>query len=485
MLKIKNTKKRKYGWITIPILVFYVLCAGAVTITLWKLNVLPSAYFGILSGLEIAVGIILGVMQIKKITAVLASVLSLILGAGLIAGNLYLVQTEKMLSHVTNTKAEESMVSIYVLKDSPAQSLADVKDFKVGILTNLDYEHTKTSLKNMEEEAKITLGTAEYDNMFTMLQELSEGKLRSIILNDAYVPVIGELEGYAWVPNEIRKVKTVTTTAESTTQAEAEIPENIPDSFILYISGIDTYGGISARSRSDVNILAVVNTRSRDIFLLSTPRDYYVDFSVTGGQKDKLTHAGIYGIDTSMEALEKLYGIQIDYYLRMNFTGFIDIIDALGGIDVYSDYDFSVENVRSYTKGTNHVNGLEALAFARERYSFQEGDYQRAKNQMEVIRAVIQKCASSALLSNYTSIMEGITGSFETSVPKEQIGELVKMQIQDTTAWNITSYTVSGTGMTGYTYSLPGQAVYVIEPSLDSVAEAKGKIQEIQGKTDK
>ena len=153
----------------------------------------------------------------------------------------------------------------------------------------------------------------------------------------------------------------------------------------MYLSGIDTYGGISARSRSDVNILAVVNTRTKNILLLSTPRDYYVDFEATGGAKDKLTHAGIYGVEQSMDALERLYDIDIDYYLRINFTGFVDIIDALGGVDVYSDYDFTVQNIKEYHKGYNHLDGLEALAFARERYSFADGDYQRARNQMEVI----------------------------------------------------------------------------------------------------
>ena len=225
----------------------------------------------------------------------------------------------------------------------------------------------------------------------------------------------------------------------------------------------------------------VVNTKTKEILLLSTPRDFYVDYSVTGGAKDKLTHAGIYGIDASIDALERLYDIDVNYYLRVNFTGFTDIIDALGGVDVYSEYDFTVQNVREYQEGWNHLTGTEALAFARERYSFADGDYQRGENQMEVIRAVIEKCASSSMLTNYTSVMRAVSGSFETNMPETQIAELVRMQLSDMSGWNVTSYMVSGQSEYAETYSMPGQELYVIIPDQTTVEEAKTKIREVYG----
>ena len=260
---------------------------------------------------------------------------------------------------------------------------------------------------------------------------------------------------------------------------EDSVPEAVPETFIMYLSGIDTYGGVSARSRSDVNILAVINTKTKNILLLSTPRDSYVEFNETGGAKDKLTHAGIYGVEASMNALECLYDVQVDYYLRINFSGFVDIIDALGGIDVNSEYEFTVDPIKTYTVGVNHLTGLEALAFARERYSFADGDYQRAKNQMEVIRAVIQKCASSSLLKNYGTVMNAVAGSFETNMPQEQIAALVKMQLSDMAQWTVSSYTTGGTSMYAETFSMPGQELYVIELDPAAVEEAKQLIQEV------
>lgn len=211
--------------------------------------------------------------------------------------------------------------------------------------------------------------------------------------------------------------------------------------------------------------------------MVSTPRDYYVDFSVTGGQKDKLTHAGIYGVEASMDALQRLYDVQIDYYLKVNFTGFVDIIDALGGIEVYSEYDFTVENIRDYQKGYNQVNGIEALAFARERYSFASGDYQRGKNQMEVIRAVIQKCTSTAVLKNFRQTMDGIAGSFESNMPSSQIYSLAGRQLNRGTQWEITTYSVEGTNSYQPTFSMPGRDLFVILPDSASVNQAKSKIQ--------
>ena len=275
----------------------------------------------------------------------------------------------------------------------------------------------------------------------------------------------------------LRRITSVEHEAEVT--EESAVPDNVPETFVMYLSGIDTYGGISARSRSDVNILAVVNTKLKKILLLSTPRDYYVDYNVTDGAKDKLTHAGIYGVEASMDALERLYGIQIDYYLRINFSGFVDIIDALGGIDVNSEYEFTVEPIKTYHVGINHLTGLEALAFARERYSFADGDYQRAKNQMEVIRAVVAQCASSSLLKNYASVMNAVSGSFETNMPDDQIASLVRMQLADMAQWEVTSYTSTGTGMYAETFSMPGQQLSVIEPDPASVEEAKRLIQEL------
>lgn len=257
------------------------------------------------------------------------------------------------------------------------------------------------------------------------------------------------------------------------TQEMLEAPEG---TFVVYISGVDTWGSASTKSRSDVNILAVVNTNTKKILLVSTPRDYYVPLSISGGVKDKLTHAGIYGVNTSKETLEMLYAVDIQYYVRLNFTGFVGIIDALGGVDVYSDSAFSVGDDFSYVEGINHMNGIEALAFARERHSFAGGDRTRGTHQMEVIRAVISKCASSAILYNYAEVMNSMAGCFVTDMSKEKIASLVKMQLTDMAEWSVTAISVDGTGASKTTYTVPEKKAYVMIPDETTVQNAKEQI---------
>ena len=257
-----------------------------------------------------------------------------------------------------------------------------------------------------------------------------------------------------------------------------ENKENKDRVFTMYISGIDSRSGLIAKSRSDVNIIATVNVDTRQVLLISTPRDFYVPLPISNGIPDKLTHAGIYGIDVSMGTLEMLYGTEIDYYFRVNFSGFEKIIDALGGITVHSDYTFTAGGY-NYYEGENTLNGAEALRFARERKSFSSGDRQRGKNQMAVIEAVIQKAMSPAILAGYMDIMESVSGSFETSMPYDVIAELVRDQLDKGGSWNIVSYSVDGTGDNQIPYSMSTSA-YVMIPDQSTVDAAIAKIQQVK-----
>ncbi len=506
MDKLKNIHANKYvGYV---ILMVYIVMASALIVQAADLNIFPISYLAIILIVFVALGVLFFLMHRKPVTSVIASVLSLVMIFLCGAGAYYIRQTVNALADVTTKGEQTDVVSVYVLKDDPAENVEDVKGYKIGVvgegeqsrdglgrnyvdgkkrgsmtgtdehdMDDVNRQNVSRTITQLEETLHATLVISSYDNLFALLDALRAREVGAVILNEAYVGIISEREGYEWVAADIRRITMVEHVVE--VDIQPIIPKVVPETFIMYLSGIDTYGGVSARSRSDVNILAIVNTKTKNVLLLSTPRDYYVSFNATGGARDKLTHAGIYGVDASIDALEQLYGIQVDYYLRLNFSGFIDIIDALGGIEVYSDYDFTVTPIRTYQKGINQLSGLEALAFARERYSFPEGDFQRAKNQMEVIRAVIQKCASSSMLVNYASVMEAVSGSFETSMTKEQIASLVKMQLSDMARWNVTSYTVDGHSMYAETFSMPGTELYVIEPDYATVETAKGMIREI------
>ena len=237
------------------------------------------------------------------------------------------------------------------------------------------------------------------------------------------------------------------------------------------------YLPVSSNGRSDVNILASVNTATHKVVLISTPRDYYVPLSISGGAKDKLTHAGIYGIDVSMDTMAMLYDVNVDYYFRVNFSGFEDIIDALGGVTVNSDYAFTAGNY-SYTQGDNQMDGAKALTFVRERHAFAEGDRQRGKNQMALIQAVIQKALSPELLVNYNSFMDSLSGSFETSVPYDLISTVIREQLSNGGSWSISTYSVDGTGDSQVPYSM-SQKAYVMVPDQSTVDTAKQMIQDL------
>ncbi|CCX37712.1 putative uncharacterized protein [Clostridium sp. CAG:1013] len=371
------------------------------------------------------------------------------------------------LEEITQPSVPIRELGVYVLEDDPAQELEDTAGYPYGALK--------------DEEGRTLLGQAlgeepaweEYPTAFALADALRKGECRAVLLEEAYQRSLSDARGYEWTETGMRKVGSLQVEKEETVSLAA--PEGEQESFLLYLSGNDTFGDVSTLSRSDVNILAAVNIRTKKMTLVATPRDFYVTFSQTGGAKDKLTHAGIYGVEASVDALENLYGLDISYYLRMNFTGFVEVVDALGGVSVYSDREFTVENIRTYEEGYNQLTGIEALAFARERMSFPEGDYQRAKNQMEVIRAVAEKASSPALLENLSKVLDAVEGNFQTNLPRDQILALAPALAGD---WEISSYTTSGWSDYRETYSMPGAELYVILPDEASVEEAASLLKE-------
>ena len=267
----------------------------------------------------------------------------------------------------------------------------------------------------------------------------------------------------------------------------AEANRITKEPFVLYLSGVDNRGELTEKARSDVNILAVVNPTTKRVALINTPRDYYVDLAGTDS-KDKLTHAGLYGVETSMATLGNLYGIQVDHYIRIDFSGFISIIDAVGGVDVYSDQAFTSVGSPGYydpttfAEGWNHLDGKSALAFARERHAFASGDIQRGINQMKVIDAMANKLKSPTVLMSFSKLMDAVSDCFVTSLSQEQISALVRMQLGDLASWDIESCSVTGSsGKSSQCYSAKGQSLYVMKPDESSVSKAKELIASVLG----
>lgn len=395
-------------------------------------------------------------------------VAALLLAAAVAAGAWYLTRASDALDRLSQPGTPLRELGVYVLESDPAQEFPDTAGYAYGGLAE-----GAGALSLLEAALGSPPPWQEYPTAFALADALQKGERQAVLLEEAYQRSLADARGYEWTQAGMRRVGSLQ--VEEAEAAPPAPPEGVPQRFAVYLSGSDTFGDISTLARSDVNILAAVNVPEKRLALVATPRDFYVSFAQTGGAMDKLTHAGIYGVEASVDALEGLYGVEISYYLRMNFTGFVEVIDALGGVSVYSDREFTVENIRTYKKGYNQLTGIEALAFARERMSFPEGDYQRAKNQMEVIRAVVDKAASPALLGSFPSLLEAVEGNFETNLPWEQVLSLAGALAG---GWQVETCTASGASAYRETYSMPGQELYVILPDEASVSEAAALLRE-------
>ncbi len=403
----------------------------------------------------------------------------------------YLQKGMRTLDEITKNSVELTDICIYVKQQDTVIELNDMQEYTFGILKELERKNTDKAVEEICVLIGDDLNIVEYDTLPELISGfLVEETTDAIIINSAFMDIISEIEGYDTIAKLLREIYSLQVEniiieeqkENITPQEEISLKESSEGkTFSLYISGIDSKKGLVAKSRSDVNIIATVNTQTRQILLVSTPRDYYVPLSISNGMPDKLTHAGIYGINVSMDTLEMLYNMEIDYYFRVNFIGFEKIIDALDGITVISDYAFQPIDLEGayFTKGENYLNGEEALAFARERHAFKEGDRQRGKNQMAVIEAVVDKALSPTLLKNYSDIMESLAGSFETNVPYDVIAELVREQLSEGGDWDIVSYSVDGAGASEKTYSM-GTNAYVMVPDYDTVNTAIEMMEQVR-----
>lgn len=401
-------------------------------------------------------------------------VLSLLMTAVLAMGGLYLQRGVAALNNIT-TGEQVDHVDIYVRKENPAQSVEDLAGYAFGSVHKGDDEHIDATFQYLTDTLGQDIQNENYQKPVDMVDALLEGEVDAIVTREGYLEVLEELPGYAGLREQLRSVYQME--FRDQTEEPADKPSTKSDAFSVYISGIDTYGDVTARSRSDVNILATINPKTHQILLVSTPRDYFVPLSISDGIPDKLTHAGIYGVDVSKDTVGMIYDMDVDYFFRVNFSGFKDIIDSLGGITVYSDYEFAVDGYY-YTQGENYLDGASALRFARERHSFNEGDRQRGRNQMAVIQGVINKAMSPEILKNYNSLLQSIEGNFQTSVPYDLVASLVRDQLNNGGSWNVVTYSVDGTGGNEIPYSM-GQYAYVMYPDESTVATAKDLIQQV------
>lgn len=418
-------------------------------------------------------------------------ILCILLCIVLLLAAVYLNRAVNAAQNITKTKVEVSTISVYMLKDQTNDSTALTVDMLYGILEQQDRSNTNEVIKKLEDEFGKSIITKQYEKLPDLLDALKDHEIDAFIINSAILQLADEMEGYQDLPDQLREIRKTQIVTESVVK-EAPPQKDKPsksapassdksqalDCFVVYISGIDTRDDeLIETSRSDVNIIAVVNPNTHQVLLVTTPRDYYVplkfpDYITT---KDKLTHAGIYGVQVSMDTLGLLYDVDIDYYFRVNFRGFVDIVEALGGVTVDVEKEFSTTEY-TFPAGPNELNGYKALSFVRNRFGI--GDQQRGRNQMAFIKGVINKAVSTDMLLNYNEILSSLEGSFETSIPYDIVSAMVREQIQSGANWNVVSYAVTGSGNSAIPYSMNIE-VYVMDPDYDTVETAKTMIKQV------
>lgn len=476
---VKNTKKRHKVGLALAViqLILTVLCIGFIFV----LDLLSPVLAGAIGVVLLLVWLIVLLTQFTKKMHIGGKILSIIMCVLLGVGLHAMVKANSLLGNITDSEYKIDKMVVIVMDNDPAEEMKDALSYQFGmqnVQNGSEGEKAYKAVEQLNEDYNTELATEEYDSMDSLVEALYDGNVQAIIMNDALRSTVED--HFETFSDDTRILETIEFKTEIKKARNIDVTK---DPFSVYISGIDVFGDISTNSRSDVNIIATINPTTKQILLTTTPRDYYVEIpGVSGGSKDKLTHAGIYGVDTSMATLSELYGdIDLDYYVRVNFTGVQDIIDAIGGITVYSKYSFStwLAPHYHYDKGYNDMNGAEALWFARDRKSVPGGERQRGKNQQQVIKGIINKVTSPSVLTNYSEIMEAISGCVQTNMTDDQLKSLVKMQLNDGAEWNVISLAADGTGTRGYCYSYTGKSLYVMEPNYNTVDYIKNVMQKV------
>ncbi len=445
---------------------------------LMYLNMLPLKYFLPIVVVLLIVGAYLMVCMFLKKFRTFAKVICVILSVVMAFGIYYVGYASGTFDKIGGADTKTDVVNVYVMKEDAAEKLKDTEGYTYGKLQNLDVENTDAAIADIDKSLGSSINPEEYKSIQELMDALFTGEVQAIVMNQAYAGAMKDTDGYSDFEDRTKVVYSTTIKTKIEAVKKIDVTSN---AFTVFISGIDTNGSVSTTSRSDVNILAVVNPDTKEILLINTPRDYYVPLSISNGIPDKLTHAGIYGVNVSMDTLGMLYNTDVDYYFRLNFTGFTGIIDALGGITVHSDYAFTtMHGGDNIVVGDNYLSGIQALGFVRERYSLAGGDNQRGKNQMAMIKAVVKKMASPAILNNYAGLMDSISDSFETSLSSSQISDLVRMQLNEGGTWNVQQYAVAGNGDNAECYSFAsGVTAYVMRPDMTTVEKAKELVQKV------
>lgn len=457
----KKSFLKKFGYLIVVLLLVSLVAA---VVTVLSTQIVPARYLGVALPIYIVLNLVaVYLLMHRKVQGVgLAAALVLALALSAVNVGLY-VMSQATGSFIGSLTQQEASYVEYTIATKKGSGVTLGSNGEVGLIGRDPLQKAVT--KDLAKETKAK--PRDYDNLTVLVNEVLSQEVDMLAVRTASLELVKTN-----APETYDELVMLGTFKVKDTQHEA-VEVNMAEPFVVYISGIDTHGSIDTTARSDVNMLAVINPVERKVLLVNTPRDYYVQLRGTSGLPDKLTHAGIYGVHTSRQTLEDLYDVKIPHYVRMNFTSLVKLIDTIGDIEVNSQYSFN-----SFSQGVNVLDSKRALEFARERYSFQDGDRQRGRNQQLVIEGIINKLSEPATMARYPAILNALEGTFQTNIGQQTIRQFINMQLDDMKKWQVESISVDGNGDIRPTYSMGATSLYVMVPDQQSVDAAQEKIQE-------
>lgn len=475
--KQKRTSNRSWGMVNVGLTILYAILALVLLFTMFNYNFLSFRFLNIIItiGLLVVLAISIFLQKTKRsplVTTVVLVIFSLVSLVGIFGFKQMIDITNRMNQTAAFSEVE---MSIVVPKESDIKDVSQLTSVQAP--TKVDKNNIETLMSALKKDKKVDVKVDDVASYQEAYDNLKSGKSKAMVLSGSYASLLESVDSnYASNLKTIYTYKIKKKNSNSAKQVDSKV-------FNIYISGIDTYGSISTVSRSDVNIIMTVNMNTHKILLTTTPRDAYVKIPGGGAdQYDKLTHAGIYGVETSEQTLENLYGIKIDYYARINFTSFLKLIDQLGGVTVHNDQAFtSLHGKFDFPVGDIQMNSEQALGFVRERYSLDGGDNDRGKNQEKVISAIVNKLASLKSVSNFTSIVNNLQDSVQTNMSLDTINALANTQLDSGSKFTVTSQAVTGTGSTGQltSYAMPNSSLYMMKLDDSSVESASQAIKNL------
>lgn len=447
---------------------------------LFNFALLPDRYlYGIVAGI-IVLCLITFFLQFKSseksIRSIISRILAVIVSIGLVILCIEINRGTSFINSFSGINYETNALSVIVLKNSSYTKLEDLENKKIATNEQEDQKNLTDALSDIRNQLK----NAEYKNYIDwshLADALYNEDVDAILVNEAYRGMLQEKHPDLDVETRVIYQVEIKNEVENIAN-DGAIKDGV---FNILVTGIDTYGPVSTRSRSDVNMVMTVNMNTHKILMTGIPRDYYVKLA-SFGEYDKLTHSGIYGVNETVNTISNLLDIDIDYYYRINFSSLVNVVDVLGGIDVYSDKTFVPWTNRAITikEGTNHMDGAMALAFSRERKTYASGDRHRIQNQQDVMMAIINKMLTPSVLSNYKEVLENVEGTFETNMSSEDIMSLIKMQLSDLEGYKMINQYLDGTGKLTYgLYSMPNSKLYTMVPNEETITKAKEQINQI------